>query len=112
MKNRTTMIVALALFALVAATVPAGAVKPDRPPKPPKAVRIAVSLDANPMWVHEGRDLISYTVTLENKTSNEIENVAVKLTTTDLTEYPLPVDDWDFPVGAAPVWFRRTAASG
>jgi len=33
-KNRKTMIVALALFALVVATVPAGAKKPDNPGKP------------------------------------------------------------------------------
>jgi len=81
---------------LLVIALPATAKKPDKP-KPPRAVPIAVGIDAEPMWVHEDADLISYTVTLENKTSNDYEKVAVEFTTTATGEYEDPVDNWDFP---------------
>ncbi len=112
---RRFWIMLLTISVVLVIALPAAA-KPDRPkpPKPPKAVSIAVSLDAAPVWVHEGADLISYTVTLENKTSNNIEDVAVKLTTTDTGVYQGPVDVWEFPGDAVPgvvpanssVWLR------
>jgi len=111
MKNRTTLIVALALFALIVATVPAGAKPPEgkgKPPKPPEAVPIAVSLDANPMWVHEGADIIKYNVTLENKTSDMISGVVVVFTAAiDLVE--VTVGDIE-PNSSENVGFWRTVS--
>ncbi len=51
--------------------LPATAKKPNKP-KPPTAVPIALHVDAVPMWVHEGGDNLRYTVTIDNKTSEDI----------------------------------------
>jgi hypothetical protein len=66
----------LTISVVLVIALPAGAAKPGKGPMPP----IAVSLYANPMSVHEGADIISYTVTLENKTRDTI-NGHVKLST-------------------------------
>jgi hypothetical protein len=63
----------LTISVVLVIALPAGVAKPGKPPKPPKAEPIAVSLDANPMSVHEGADIISYTVTLENTTRDTID---------------------------------------
>jgi hypothetical protein len=55
-------------MALVIA-LPAGAGKPNKPPKPPTSAPIAVYLDADPIWVHEAGDVIWYSVTIQNKTT-------------------------------------------
>jgi hypothetical protein len=103
MKRFWITLLAVAMALVIA--LPAGAVKPvkppkEKPPKPPTSVLIAVYLDAQPVWVHEARDLIHYKVTLENKTSADIDNVAVQFTTTDKDVYVDPVEHWDFPEGA------------
>ena len=97
MKRLWIAFIAVAMVLVIA--LPATAKKPDRP-KPPRAVPIAVHIDAGPMWVHEADDLISYTVTLENKTSTDITDVAVKLTTTATGVYQGPIDEWEFPADA------------
>ena len=65
----------LTISVVLVIALPAGAAKPDKVPKPP----IAVSLYANPTSVHEGADIIRYTVALENKTRDEITGITVKL---------------------------------
>ncbi len=97
MKRFWMMLLTISVVLVIA--LPAGVAKPGKGPKPPKAVPIAVSLYVNPMWVHEGADLIKYTVMLQNKTSNDITGVAVKLTT-DTGVHLGPVDEWEFPAGA------------
>jgi hypothetical protein len=90
------MLLAVALALVIA--LPAGAGKPDKPPKrpkPPTSVPIAVSMDAQPVWSHEGRDLIRYGVTLENKTSAAISDVAVMFITSDPDVYEEAISDWD-----------------
>ena len=90
------MLLAIAMALVIA--LPAGAgkpVKPPKPPKPPTSVPIAVSMDAQPVWAHEGSDLIRYTVTLENKTSEAISGVAVRFTTTDSTIHEESSSYWD-----------------
>jgi hypothetical protein len=67
------MVVAVA----IAVTVPAGAVKPPKHP-------VAVSLDADLMWVHEVGDTISYTVTVEN-TTREAVTATIESTAGDTT---------------------------
>jgi hypothetical protein len=103
--------IAVAMVLVIA--LPATAKKPNKP-KPPSAVPIAVSIDAGPMWVHEGDDLIIYTVTLENKTNIDYTDVAVKFTTTATGVYLDPVDEWESPADAvdgvvpanSSVWLR------
>ena len=73
-------IMLLAVSAAVVIALPAEAVNPPKPPKPPTSVPIAVFIDAQPVWVHEGDDHLRYTVTLENKTSTEFTNVTVEFT--------------------------------
>ena len=73
MKRFWIMLLAVAMALVIA--LPAGAGKPV---KPPTSVPIAVFMDAEPVWVHEGADLIRYTVTLRNKTSTDIEDVDVE----------------------------------
>jgi hypothetical protein len=92
------MLLAVALALVIA--LPAGAGKPDKPPKPPKpptSVPIAVSINAHPMWVHEGDDLIVYAVTLENKTNTDIEDVGVMFITSDPNPlvYKDLITEWD-----------------
>jgi hypothetical protein len=65
----------LTISVVLVIALPAGAAKPGKGPKP----AIAVSLYANPMSVHEGADIISYTVTLENETRDKITDITVKL---------------------------------
>ncbi len=65
----------LTISVVLVIALPAGAAKPGKGPEPP----IAVSLYANPMSVHEGADIISYTVTLENDTRDKITDIRVKL---------------------------------
>jgi len=84
----------LTISVVLAIALPAGAAKPDKRPKPPKAVPIAVSLDAQPVWVHEDADLISYTVTLENKTSNDFDGIRV-----DLSAAKLTIEIWTGSIG-------------
>ena len=100
MRRIWIMLLAVAMALVIA--LPAGAGKPDKPPKPPKpptSVPIAVSMNAQPVWLHEGSDLIRYTVTLENKTSEDIPGVAVmfKYIASDSLPkvYEEPITDWD-----------------
>lgn len=89
---RRFWIMLLAVATALVIALPAGAVKP---PKPPTAVPIAVFMDAEPLWTHEAADLIHYKVTLENKTGEAISEVAVKFTTTDTIVYQDLISDWD-----------------
>jgi hypothetical protein len=66
---RRFWIMLLAVSVALVIALPAGAVKP---PKPTPAAPIAVSLDGGPMWVHEADDVISYSVTVENKTPADV----------------------------------------
>ena len=92
-KTNIGVVLALALsLLLVMAVVPAAA-KKGRPPKPPTAVPVAVSMDAQPMWVHEGADRLRYTVTLDNKTSAPINDVTVKFTAAGTTTTEPPISD-------------------
>ncbi len=84
-KRRATL-TTLAVVALLAATVGTATAKKPNKPKPPSAVPIAVSMDAEPWWVHEDADRIRYTVTLENKTSAAIEDVYVEFTAAEVTD--------------------------
>ena len=80
MKRFRIILLAVAMALVIA--LPAGAGKPgkpDKPPEPSTSVPIAVFINAHPIWVHEGRDLIAYTVTLENETSNDISDVVALL---------------------------------
>ena len=81
-------IILLVVAVAIVMALPAGAVKPPKPPKPPTSVLIAVSIDAEPLWVHEDADIIRYHVTLENKTSELISDVSVEFTAA------LPVETW------------------
>lgn len=92
MKRFWMMLLTISVVLVIA--LPAGVAKPGKGPKPPKAVPIAVSLDANPVWVHEGADLISYTVTLENKTSTDIDGIRV-----DLSAAKLTIEIWTGSIG-------------
>lgn len=67
--KRFWIILLAAAMALVIA-LPAGAVKP---PKPTPSAPVAVSLEGDPMWVHEAGDVIWYSVTVQNKTRAAIE---------------------------------------
>ena len=69
--------VLLVVTVAIVMALPAGAVKPPKPPKPPTSVPIGVSVDAQPVWTHEGGDVLRYTVTLQNKTGTEITDVTV-----------------------------------
>ena len=82
MKRFWIMLLAVSVAVVVA--LPAAAVKP---PKPPTSVPIAVSIEAQPVWVHEGDDLLRYTVTLENKTGTGITDVTVKFETNTDNEF-------------------------
>lgn len=96
---RRIWIILLAIAMALVIALPAGAGKPDKPPKPPKpptSVPIAVFINAEPLWTHEGDDFIHYKVTLQNKTSSDISDVAVQFTTT-ANEFPNPVSKWEFP---------------
>lgn len=93
MKRFWTMLMVVAVALVMA--LPAGAVKPPKPPKPPKpstSVPIAMFVDAQPVWVHEGADLLRYTVKLENKTSTDITDVTVEFTAAGATDFPLEVN--------------------
>ena len=80
MKRFWIMLLAVSVAVVIA--LPAGAVKP---PKPPTSVPVAVSIEAQPVWVHEGDDLLRYTVTLENKTGTGITDVTVKVEAANMT---------------------------
>ena len=95
---RRLWIVFMTVAMMLAIALPATAKKSNKP-KPPSAVPIAVSINDGPMWVHEGDDLIIYTVTLENKTNIDYTDVTVKFTTTNFTKYD---DAWVFPKDAVP----------
>jgi len=58
-------------MALVIA-LPAAADKLPKPPKPSTSAPVAVSLNADPMWVHEAGDVIRYDVTVQNKSRDEV----------------------------------------
>jgi len=77
MKRFWMMLLTISVVLVIA--LPAGVAKPGKGPKPPKAEPIAVSLYVNPMWVHEDADVLRYTVTLENKTSDTIDGIRVNL---------------------------------
>jgi len=88
--KRMTMLLAFAVsLMMVIAVVPAAAKKPT-------AVPVAVSMDAQPIWVHEGADRLRYTVTLENITGADV-SVTVEFTaatTTDPDRYVvIPAND-------------------
>ena len=59
----------LVITTIVVIALPAGAKKP---PKPTPSAPVAVSLEGNPMWVHEVGDDILYSVTVQNKTRTEV----------------------------------------
>jgi hypothetical protein len=103
---RRFLFLLLAVLMTLVIALPAIADKPDKPGKPPTSVPIAVSMDASPLWSHEGRDLIRYTVTLENKTSDDISDVAVmfKFIPSDpLSDvYKEAISDWDSTVEEDP----------
>ena len=76
MKRFWVMLLAIAVALVIA--LPAGA-KPGKP-KPPRSAPVAVYLDADPIWVHEGTDVIQYAVTVQNKTGTTIEDATVEFT--------------------------------
>lgn len=99
MKRFWIMLLAVSVALVIA--LPAGA-KPDKP-KPPRSAPVAVYLDADPIWVHEGveegvsegwvhkgDDVIHYAVKVQNKTSTTIEGVTVQFTAAGVTDIWLP----------------------
>ncbi len=70
---RRFWITLLAVSVALVIALPAGAVKPPKPPKPSNSAPVAAYLDAGPMWVHEVGDVIWYSVTVQNKTSDVLE---------------------------------------
>ena len=89
MKRFWTVLLVVAVALVMA--LPAGAVKPPKPPKPPTSVPIAVFMDAEPVWAHEGSDLLRYIVTLENKTGSEISGVALAFTHSIFLSEPVSI---------------------
>jgi hypothetical protein len=76
----------LAVTVILVIALPAGA---GKPPKTPPAAPVAATLEGNPMWVHEAGDVISYSVTVENKTRSEIVvEIAYPDGTTQVTIQP------------------------
>jgi hypothetical protein len=71
----TLLTVAMALVI----ALPAGAVKPVKPPKPTTSAPIAVYLGVNPMWVHEVADYVYYKVVVHNKTNSPVHIGSVYL---------------------------------
>jgi hypothetical protein len=78
MKRFWTVLLVVAVAVVMA--LPAGAKKPTNPDKPGPPAPLAISIGAQPMWVHEDDDLLRYTVTLENTTGTDISPVAVEFT--------------------------------
>jgi len=77
---RRFWIMLLAIATALVIALPAGAVKPPRPPKPPTAAPIAVFIDAEPVWTHEADDIVKYHITLENKTNELIDDITIRFT--------------------------------
>jgi hypothetical protein len=100
MKRFSIILLAIAVAFVMA--LPAGAKgKPDKPPKPPASAPIAVYLDAEPIWVHEGGDVLRYTVTLQNKTSADIVDITVRFSAAttaedvdEITEIVVPANEY------------------
>ncbi len=87
MKRIGVVLLVMAMGLVIAS--PAGAakpIKPDKPDKGPNPSLVAVSLSAEPVWVHEGADVIRYTVTVENKTNDTMNVVTVEFTAANTTD--------------------------
>jgi hypothetical protein len=96
MMRRTWILLIVVAVALVGA-LPATAKKPDKPEPPPRAP-IEVSLNTEPLWVHEAADNLRYVVTLENKTATAINHLTVAFTAAGTTE---EVTDIEVPANGA-----------
>jgi hypothetical protein len=97
MKRFWIMLLAVALALVIALPVGAMPSKCDETPNLPgcaprdedppiTAKSIAVYMDDEPLWTHEGADIVKYNVTLQNKTDTNIEGVTVEFTAAVLTE--------------------------
>ena len=87
MKRFWMMLLTISVVLVIA--LPAGVAKPGKgpkPPKPPTAVPIAVSLDAEPVWVHEEGDNLRYSVTVDNKTAADLTNVTAYFKADSVTD--------------------------
>jgi hypothetical protein len=64
--------------------LPGCAPRDEDPPITAKS--IAVYMDDEPLWTHEGADIVKYNVTLQNKTDTDIAGVTVEFTAAVPTE--------------------------
>ena len=94
---RRIWIVLLAIAMALVIAVPAGAVKPPKPPKPTTSAPIAVYLGVRPMWVHEVNDDVYFKVVIHNKTNSpvNIKSAALELSYGLETRGPIAIDILD-----------------
>jgi hypothetical protein len=73
MKRLLVLVITLGLILLAA---PAGAKRPNKPPKPPAGL-VDVSIEADLWAVNTAGDVLTYTFTVINRSNSELEDVAV-----------------------------------